>query len=103
VTFTPTDTVDYSNASAAVTINVQRAASVITWAPPAAITYGTALNSNQLDASANVPGTFVYNPPAGAVVDAGSNQILSGTFTPTDIADYTSATNTVSLVVSPHR
>jgi hypothetical protein len=101
VTFTPTDTVDYSNASAAVTINVQRAASVITWAPPAAITYGTALNSNQLDASANVPGTFVYNPPAGAVLDAGSNKILSGTFTPTDIADYTSATNTVSLVVSP--
>ena len=32
----------------------------LTWATPAAITYGTALGPNQLDAAANVQGFFTY-------------------------------------------
>jgi hypothetical protein len=70
----------------------------ITWAKPQAITYGNALGAGQLDASANVPGAFAYQPPAGAVLDAGS-QTLSAAFTPNDTVDYYSVTNSVSLVV----
>jgi len=56
---------------------------LITWPAPPAINYGTALSSVQLDATANVPGTFAYSPSAGTVLDVGS-QTLSVTFTPTD-------------------
>jgi sugar lactone lactonase YvrE len=71
----------------------------ITWAAPAAITYGTALSATQLKASASVPGTFAYTPAAGTVLGAGS-QTLSVTFTPTDTTDYSSVTTTVTLVVN---
>ncbi len=36
----------------------------ITWGNPASIIYGTPLSNVQLDASASVPGTYVYTPPA---------------------------------------
>ena len=60
----------------------------------------TALSATQLNATANVPGTFAYAPAAGTVLNAGT-QTLSVTFTPTDGSDYNSATATVSLVVNP--
>jgi glucuronoarabinoxylan endo-1,4-beta-xylanase len=72
----------------------------ITWATPAAISYGVALSSTQLDASAGgVAGTFVYTPAAGAVLPAGS-QLLSVTFNPSNTASYTSATANVTLTVN---
>jgi MBG domain (YGX type)/Chitobiase/beta-hexosaminidase C-terminal domain/FG-GAP-like repeat/Abnormal spindle-like microcephaly-assoc'd, ASPM-SPD-2-Hydin/NHL repeat len=99
VTFTPTDTADYTTATATATLMVNKATPVITWAPPTAITYGTALGSTQLDATASVAGTFVYTPAAGTVLKAGS-QTLSVTFTPTDTTDYTTATATATLTVN---
>ena len=45
-------------------------APTITWPTPAPIMYGTALSATQLDATASVPGTFVYSPPAGTVPPA---------------------------------
>ena len=77
---------------------VNKATPTITWATPAAITYGTALDSTQLDATANVQGSFTYAPAAGTVLGAGS-QALSATFTPADTADYSAATASVSLTV----
>ena len=69
----------------------------LSWTSPAAITYGTALSSTQLNASATdpmtgntVPGTLTYTPAAGMVLSAGSGQSLSVTFTPTDSIAYTS-------------
>lgn len=59
-------------------------APVISWTPPTAITYGTALSSAQLNATANVPGTFAYSPAAGTVLNPGAGQTLSVTFTPTE-------------------
>jgi sugar lactone lactonase YvrE len=56
---------------------------VITWATPSSIIYGTALSAAQLNATAIVTGTFVYNPAAGTVLNAGA-QTLSVAFTPTD-------------------
>src|SRR6201982_2548745 len=79
----PNDT----SAPAPTTIIVLKATPVITWATPADITYGTALGVTQLNATANVPGSFVYNPLAGGVLNAGAAQTLSVTFTPTDAAN----------------
>jgi len=72
----------------------------LTWTNPAAITYGTPLGSNQLHATATVPGSFAYNPTNGIVLNVGTNT-LSVIFTPTDTNDYTTVTNSVSLVVLP--
>src|SRR5438132_725849 len=63
------------------------------------ITYGTALGAAQLNATANVPGTVSYSPPPGTVLNAGNNQPLTATFTPTDTANYNPATATVNLTV----
>jgi hypothetical protein len=54
------------------------------------------LSSTQLDATASVPGSFVYSPAAGRVLSPGT-QPLSVTFTPTDTVDYTTATDTVTI------
>src|ERR1035441_2082940 len=54
----------------------------------------------QLDATASVPGSFVYTPAAGTVLSVGAHT-LSVTFTPTDTTDYTPATAAVSLTVIP--
>jgi hypothetical protein len=99
VTFTPADTTDYSTSSTIVTITVNQATPPIVWPSPASITYGTALSATQLDASSTVTGAFAYNPPAGVVLTAGSHT-LSVAFTPTDTADYTTATASVTLQVN---
>jgi sugar lactone lactonase YvrE len=99
-TFTPTDTADYSTVTANVTLTVNPAAPTITWPAPAAIVYGTAVSAAQLNATAPVPGNFTYSPALGTVLKAGS-QKLSATFTPTDAADYTTATANVTLTVNP--
>jgi hypothetical protein len=99
VSFTPTDTTDYANANANVMLQVNKALPTITWATPGAIIYGTALTAAQLNATASVPGTFFYSPAAGTVLNAGS-QLLSVSFTPTDVNDYLTATANVSLQVN---
>ncbi len=90
---------NYNSSSGSVTYDIDQLTPVITWATPAPITYGTPLSAVQLNATASVPGTFVYTPAAGAVLGAGS-QTLSVTFTPTDGVDYTTATTTVPLTVN---
>jgi uncharacterized membrane protein len=99
VTFTPTDTADYTTATASVTITVNQATPTISWATPATITYGTALSATQLNATSTIAGTFSYSPASGTVLTAGL-QTLTATFTPSDTADYTSATATTLLTVS---
>ncbi|WP_263418287.1 pectinesterase family protein [Terriglobus albidus] len=100
VTFTPTDTTDYTTATTTVLLTVTQATPTITWATPASVTYGTALSSAQLNATASVPGTFSYSPAAGMMLSAGQ-QLLSVTFTPNDTTDYTNAVQTVHLTVNP--
>ena len=100
VTFTPTDTTDYNNASATTSINVMKVNPVITWNAPAGITYGTALSATQLDATSSVAGTFTYNPTAGTILAVGSHA-LSVNFTPSDNTDYNNASATTSINVSP--
>src|SRR5204863_95130 len=99
VAFTPTDAANYTTASKTVSINVLKATPVVTWVTPADIIYGTALGATQLNASSSVLGTFVYTPAAGVVLNAGAAQTLSVAFTPTDAANYTTASKTVSINV----
>jgi glucuronoarabinoxylan endo-1,4-beta-xylanase len=103
VAFTPTDTTDYNTATASVTLTVTAVAKTtptITWATPASIAVGTALSSTQLDATANVDGTFAYSPAAGTVESTAGTVTLSATFTPTDTTTYSTATASVSLMVT---
>jgi large repetitive protein len=90
----------YAAATATQTTSAEKAASVITWATPAPVTYGTPLSATQLNATANVPGTFVYSPAAGKVLAAGV-QSLSVKFTPTTTSDYTTVSDDVDLTVNP--
>jgi hypothetical protein len=99
VSFTPTDTTNYTTASGSVHVQVNKATPVVTWPAPAPIASGTPLSGTQLNATANVPGTFVYTPAAGTVLISG-NQLLSVSFTPTDTADYNNASGQVTLVVN---
>ena len=55
------------------------------------------MNRTQLDATASASGTFAYTTPAGTVLSVGLNQTLNTTFTPTDIANYTTASATASI------
>jgi len=89
---------NYAASSATGTLQVNQATPTISWATPASITYGTGLSATQLNATANVPGTFLYTPAAGTLLSAG-NQTLTVTFTPSDATDYTTTTATVTLVV----
>ncbi len=72
----------------------------ITWPDPADIEFGTLLDATQLSASANVPGTFVYDPPAGTMLDAGQGQSLSVSFVPDDLAvsSPVAATATINVL-----
>ena len=93
------DGADFTTATGTTTINVTKTELTITWAAPAEITYGTLLTGTQLDASANIPGTFSYQPAAGTLLAAGSGQTLAATFTPTDLTDYapTPASTTIAV------
>jgi GH18 family chitinase/fibronectin type 3 domain-containing protein/sugar lactone lactonase YvrE len=99
VVFTPTDTVDFTSASASVSLKVYAAATpAIVWPAPAAIAYGTPLSKTQLDATDTAAGTFVYTPAAGTILAAGSHT-LSVTFTPS-VANGEPLTATQTLTVT---
>jgi hypothetical protein len=98
VTFNPADAQNYNAAATSVTIVVITATPAVTWLNPAAITYGTALGSTQLNATANIEGTFDYSPAPGTHLSAGTHT-LTATFTPSD-ANYTAVARDVSIVVT---
>jgi hypothetical protein len=99
VTFTPNDTANYLGSSGSVVLVVNKATPSITWPPPSSITYGTALSSAQLNATANVAGTFVYSPGVGVVLPSGTHA-LSAAFTPSDSANYNDVTAGQSVTVT---
>jgi len=102
VNFTPSDTKHYNTLTKTVKINViAKTVPIITWSNPADIVYGTLLSATQLNATANVLGTFVYTPGIGTKLDAGTNQILKVDFTPTDATNYNTVQKTVTINVQP--
>ena len=94
-----TGDVDYVRTSASPDVLVGKGNPVITWPAPAPITYSFPVNSTQLNAMANVPGTFSYSTPSGTLLPAGEGT-LSVTFTPTDTANYNTVTATNTITVN---
>lgn len=89
----------FAGSAAAADLTVNKATPVITWANPADIMQGTPLGAAQLNATASVPGTFVYEPPAGTILNAGDGQTLSVYFTPDDAVNYNNASASVTINV----
>ena len=65
VSFTPTDSADYKNATATAMINVTQATPTITWANPATIIYGTPLGAASSTPRPACPGRLLTPRPRG--------------------------------------
>ena len=97
-TFTPADEVNFTTASTTATVVVTKASPTVTWPNPGSIVYGTALSAAQLNATANVSGTFTYTPAAGTVLAAGTH-VLSVNFAPDDSANYAAVVGGATLSI----
>jgi O-glycosyl hydrolase len=99
VHFTPTDTTDYITLTLSVTVTVNPATPTITALPTAsAITVGETLSDSTLTGgTASASGTFAFTTP-GATPSLGTDT-ESVTFMPTNTADYTTVTGSVSVTV----
>jgi YVTN family beta-propeller protein len=86
-------------ATKSATINVNKLTPTVTWSNPADINDTTPLSSTQLNATASVPGNFIYNPEAGTVLNRGTHR-LNAVFTPIDSANYTTASANVKINVT---
>jgi hypothetical protein len=80
------------------TLRIEPAAPILTWNVPQSIFAGTALTEEQLNATADVPGTFVYTPPLGSLLDHGPHT-LHTVFTPDDSSNYLITTGQVTLAI----
>lgn len=89
---------NYNAVSGAASIVIERATPVLTWPAPAAISEGTALSATQLNATANVAGSFAYNHPIGTLLAAGTHT-LTAAFTPAS-SNYNTASMSVSITVN---
>lgn len=97
--FTPRDTDKYPTLSKTVTVNVvDKLIPVITWENPTVLPLGKPLSEEQLNATADVKGTFVYTPPLGTVLPLGDNQELKVDFTP-DVITHQPTSKTVMINV----
>jgi hypothetical protein len=92
------ETTNYNSAFATVTIDVAKADQVIAWNNPTAITYGTALGNDQLNASLTTgDGALTYSPAAGTILNAGSQTLRVDA---AETTNYKPAFKEVSLVVN---
>jgi hypothetical protein len=100
VTFTPTNTTQYSAVTGQSSVTVNKATPTISaWPAASAITYGQTLASSALtDGASSVPGTFAWT--VASTVPKSGLQSGSVTFTPTNSTDYATATQTVKLTVN---
>ncbi len=79
--------------------NAGKLVPVITWENPADISFGVLLGATQLNATADVAGTFVYTPVLGTKLYTGDNQVLKVHFTPTDASTYDTISKSVYINV----
>jgi alpha-tubulin suppressor-like RCC1 family protein len=100
VIFTPTDALNYVVASGTTMVLVNQATPIVTaWPTATAITHGQTLASSALSGgTASVNGSFVFTAPNTAPDVGTTSQAV--TFTPTDAANYTNVSGTVSLTVN---
>lgn len=84
------------------TLTISKADQTISWATPAAITYGTSLDGTQLNASVSgaaggsAPGTLSYNEAEGTILHLGDHPL---TVEAAGTQDYNPASASVTLTV----
>ena len=99
-TFDPTDASLGSNIAGTASLTVEKATPLVIWNNPPDITYalydnglggsvGPKLSDEQLNAKADVAGTFTYAPAKDTELNAGE-QTVTATFVPTDTTNYKS-------------
>ncbi|MFN7929941.1 MAG: putative Ig domain-containing protein [Blastocatellia bacterium] len=94
---TVTDAYGCASQSKNYALHINKATPVITWSLPAYLPSGP-LAASLLNAMANTTGTFSYTPTAGTVLAPGTITLMAN-FTPNDAANYTSASQSVTLPV----
>ena len=98
VTCTPNDS-NYEPISGTVTLIVKgKVKPQILWFNPSAIVNPTPLGTGQLNALANVPGKYSYNPPAGTILAPGKHP-LNVKFTPDNREDNEEMESNVTIEV----
>ena len=106
VTFTPTDSTNYSAARIVVPVMVDRALPVVALAPAASgLGYSQAFGASVLSggfatnaAGFVVPGSFAFSAPSGVPLPGSTNASL--TFAPSDAANYSSALSSTPVAVA---
>jgi len=100
VRFTPTDAANYNTVDGTVTVEVRNPAATITaWPTASGIVYGQALSASTLSGgSASVAGTFAFNAPS--TTPTAGTYSAAVTFTPTDTANYSAVTGSVTVEVA---
>jgi hypothetical protein len=78
---------------------IRQATPKLTWQAPTSLEHGAPLGDGQLRASADLPGTYIYSPAEGTILNAGTHT-LTVEFTPTDTHNYTTANATVTVTVN---
>jgi hypothetical protein len=68
---------------------ITKATPELSWTNPEDIYSGTALTGAQLNAAANIQGTYSYDPDFGTILSIGNNQELTVKFNPVDNLNYT--------------
>ena len=102
---------NYNATTKDITLTVAKATPVVTWATPADIQFSIeALDTDRLNATANVPGTFDYwldEVDLGTQIIAGTTTLpatgtrtLAVRFEPTDNANYASTIQTVEITIT---
>jgi outer membrane protein OmpA-like peptidoglycan-associated protein len=98
VTCTPNDS-NYEPITGTVTLIVKgKVKPQILWFNPSAIINPTPLSGTQLNALANVPGKYSYNPPAGTILAPGKHA-LNVKFTPDNREDNEDMESNVTIEV----
>lgn len=80
------------------TLTVFKAQPILSWSIPAQITYPTPLSNLQLNATANIAGTFTYSPISGTILNPGTSSLVA-TFHPTDLVNYVN-NKTITVPIS---
>jgi len=101
VTFIPTDLSTYTIVVGSTSVSVNKANPVVTtWPTATAITYGQTLATSTLSGgSASPAGSFSFATPSTAPTAGTAPQSVA--YTPTDTANYNTASSTVSVTVNP--
>ena len=103
VSFVPDDTVDYPSITGVNTITVLQQTPNVVWVT-FNITYGTSIGT--LEEAVDATDIFTFNSVEGTLacdqinttLNAGQNQILTGTFYPTDTTDYATVTGLTAII-----